>query len=304
MQREARFYLMIGMLAACCCSCGHNAPTEPPIQRWPVRGTVEDRMGGTPIEGAELKFFGDKDSANTISDNRGWFEVELLKGDYFFVASKTGYLARRDTIEVADPGLEFQVQLVVDPAQDYLPLAVGNWWEYDDNSYEFYSGMSFSRWGTRRWEIMSASLVSNDIIYGVRVTASGKQTRYPPLPPPYDTTFYADTDSFDIVESDGCVTLGDCTTLKHFMQPGDKFAPRGMSCDSSRVSTGAPIIVNGLQLETLKIDVIGLVVNEETSVAQQIGIVLRDFRSGVGNTRHAEHLRLQRYFVQNFQAPK
>ncbi len=296
------FAAMVGVLAIWSWSCRSDLPTSPPAVQWSVKGKVEDYLG-VHLAGADLKFYNDKDSSGAVSDSSGRFEVQLLQGRYYLRAHKSGFLTYCDTLDVMKPGLELRVRLGIDPAQDYLPLAIGNWWEYGDNTSSFYSGIGFNSWGTERWEIVSASADSNGITCVVRVEAKGKSTRTYPVPPePRDTTEYAKTSQFEFIESGGWVSLEEtCTRMKHFMQPDDKFpSPNPNSCDSSRCSRGAAMIINGKEIETLQITTKGMPYGEDTWVAFQIGIVAREVNLlSYGNSHYSKRLKLRQYFVQN-----
>lgn len=277
---------------------------DPASIRWPVKGAVEDDFG-LPITGADLKFHNDTDSAKVASDSLGRFEAKLLEGRYNLAVSKAGYLDYRDTIAVAPPGLEWRVRLVFDPAQDYLPLAVGNWWLYDDTASSFSSGIFRQSWGTQRWEIISISANNDKIAHAVRLEANGITiTKSGIGGPPLDTTDYAETRQFEIVESNGRVVVDQSrgTVLKHFMQPGETFSTFVHACGISRVSAGIPMLVDNRLVETIAVDYAqagcaAVPGSEKLALAQRIGIVLWEINLGIGNTRWFERLRLRGYFV-------
>jgi hypothetical protein len=235
--------------------------------------------------------------------------VKLWTGRYLFTANKAGHLEYSDTLEVAAPGLELRVQLVLNPTQDYLPLAVGNWWVYDDTNRSLSSGLVHQSWGTERWEIVSSSKGGNKITHVVRLETSGITIiSSGGGGPPYDTTNYAYARNFEMVEREGrvIVDLPRGTVLKHFMQPGETFSTPVNVCGISSVSLGIPMLVDNRQVETIAVNYLQagcapavLPGSEKLLLARQIGIVSWELNLGPGNTRLFKRLTLRRYFIQS-----
>lgn len=305
LKATSRVAAMTAIVVISCWSCRRNLPTESPsqqLQHWLVKGTVENEIGMS-ITGANLEFHDSRDSAKAVSDSLGHFEVRLLAGRYFLTADKAGHLQYSNTVEVAAPVLELRVILSVDPMQDYLPLAVGNWWEYDFTESSGYDQTRLAS-GMERWEIISLSKETGKISYVMRVEQKGKQN--------LNDLGYRDFTSarnITITESNGEIVLMPFgTVLTHFMRAGETITSPLVVCDTSKVSAGMPVLVDNREIATLAVvfiprpclpERIGYA-GTQLLVARQIGVVSQETqtRSVGGHSWSKQNLVLRRYFIQ------